>query len=96
MSPLPQEMCRGRGAWKPGQSRALEKLQLPGGPISQTGHICPFLSAVCSDVRGSHRPLWAGTRTETGNQGLPWCCWWSWVLTELDLQEKLVHTPIVP
>lgn len=71
MSPLPQEMCRGRGAWNPGQSRALEKLQLPGGPISQTGHICPFLSAVCSDSGVHTGPSGQGPGQKLGTRGCP-------------------------
>lgn len=51
---------------------------VPGSHISQTCHIPPCLSPICTDVRSSHRlPL--GNKTQTGNQGLLWCCWWSWV-----------------
>lgn len=63
------------------------KLQLPGSHISQTCHISPFLSVQVSGVHTGC--LWAGNKTQTGNQGVLWGC-------RFGLQEKLGHTPIVP
>lgn len=91
--PSLRKSAGGEGLEPRGQTGALEKLQLPGVPFLRLVIFVPFFQQPVQ-MSGVHTGcLWAGNRTETGNQGLLWCCWWNWVLTEFDLQEKLGHTP---
>lgn len=55
LSALTQEICWRRGPGTQGSDWGSGEAAAPWRPISQTCHICPFLSAACTDVRSSHR-----------------------------------------
>lgn len=93
LSALTQEICWRRGPGTQGSDWGSGEAAAPGVPFLRLVIFVPSFQQPVQ-MSGVHTGcLWAGNRTETGNQGLLWCCWWNWVLTEFDLQEKLGHTP---
>lgn len=97
MCPLPLEMCRRRGAWNPGVRTGSGEAAAPWESHFSDLSYSSLFCHQSVQMSGVHIGcLWAGNKTETGNQGVLWCCWWNWILTGFDLQEKLARTPIVP